>query len=451
MNRLPVILTGAVALIAGLFLVLFEPGFVTSASRHAFDVLLRATAQPPQANAVVMVDVDEESVSELGPWPWPRHILAELTDRLWKEGAAVVVFDIVFPEEDRTSPLVAEREWKKIFGRDVNVEGIPPGESDFDKVFAGALSRGRSILGCVMDVTDIPPTAAPADDLYRGRYFESGRSQREFLPQASGHVSSLAILRRSAAAEAFLNTMPESDNVIRRTPLIIACGTDRIYPAISLEAIRLLSDESTFQITYDKEAGRGVRDVRMHELVIPTDVNGMLALNFRSAPFPSVSASELLSGPIRADRFLNRIVFVSASAAGLRDLRTTPMGAEMPRIAVHATAVDNMLAGDMLREPRWAFHADLFAAAVTGIILIFLISRGHAWVGFLIALACMAMVWTASWWGLKAWRFVFVPGGIAIVAVVVFTSMTVVKMRLAKSNRRQIDATCSTPKGDLSD
>ena len=438
MNRLPVILTGIAALIASLFLMVFEPAFVSSVSRQAFDVLLRTTARPPQAHAVVMVDIDEESLSELGQWPWPRRILAELTDRLWKGGASVVVFDIVFPEEDRTSPLVAEREWRKVFGTEIRVQGIPSEKSNFDKEFAEALSRGSSILGCYMDLTAVPQTTASSDDLYRGRYFESGLSQRDLLPQALGIVSSLAAIRRSAASEAFFNTMPDSDNIIRRTPLIIAFGPDRIYPAMSIDAIRLLSDESTFRITYDNEAGRGVSDVRMHELVIPTDANGMLVLNFRSAPFPSVSAREVLASPITPDRFLNQIVFVGASAAGLRDLKATPMGAEVPGIAVHATAVDNMLAGDMLREPRWAFHANLLAAAVTGIILILLISHVRAWVGFFIAVACMVMVWAASWWCLKTWRFVFVPGGIVILTAVVYTLMTVVKFWLEERGRRRV-------------
>ena len=444
MNRLPVSLIGVAALIACLFLMLFEPAFLSSVSRQAFDVLLRSTAVPPRANAVTMVDIDEASLAELGQWPWPRRILAELTDRLWSEGAAVVVYDIVFPEEDRTSPLVAEREWRKVFGQDVNVEGISPEESNFDKDFSAALSRGRSILGCYMELVDEPQDSAPADDQYHGRYFEFGLSQRDLLPQASRMVSSLAVLRRSAASEAFFNTMPDADNIIRRTPLLIALGPDRVYPAMALEAIRLLSDEATFRITYDNEAGRGVSDVRMHELAIPTDANGMLVLNFRSSPFPSVSAREVLADPVKPDRFLNRIVFVGASAAGLRDLKATPMGAEVPGIAVHATAVDNMLADDMLREPRWAFHANLLVSALTGLLLVFLISRVRAWVGFFIALSCVAAAWSASWWCLKAWRFVFIPGGIAVLTAVVYTLMTVVKFWLEERGRRRVRAMFGT-------
>lgn len=444
MNRLPVILAGALALIAGLFLILFEPPAASSVSRQAFDALLRSSARPPQANAVTLVDIDEPSLAELGQWPWPRYILARLTDRLWKEGAAVVVFDVVFPEEDRTSPLVAEKEWARAFGQDVSVKGIPEGQSSFDKDFAEALSRGRSILGCYLNMEAGPRAQIPPDDLYRGHYFESGVPQSNFLPQASGIVNSLALLRRAAASEAFFNTLPDSDNIIRRTPLIVALGADRIYPAMSLEAIRLLSDESAFRITYDNEAGRGVCDVRMRELVIPTDANGMLVLNFRSAPFPSVSARDVLSGAVTPDSLRNRIVFVGASAAGLRDLKATPIAADVPGIVVHATAVDNMLAGDMLREPRWAFHANLLAAAFTGIILILLISRVRAWIGFFIALACAVLAWAASWWCLTAWNFVFVPGGIAIMTALIYTLMTVVKFWMEERGRRRVRAMFGT-------
>ena len=57
-------------------------------------------ADPP----VVIVDIDERSLKQLGQWPWPRTVVAQLVDRLREAGAAVIAFDVLFSEPDRTSP-----------------------------------------------------------------------------------------------------------------------------------------------------------------------------------------------------------------------------------------------------------------------------------------------------------------------------------------------------------
>ena len=61
------------------------------------------------APPVKVVDIDEDSLEILGQWPWPRTDLAKMTQRLAEAGALVIVFDVVFSEEDRTSPKISRR------------------------------------------------------------------------------------------------------------------------------------------------------------------------------------------------------------------------------------------------------------------------------------------------------------------------------------------------------
>ena len=82
MKRLPVVLTGVVALLACLLVILFEPEFLVSISRQGFDVFLRASAKPPQSDAVVLLDIDEESLSRYGQWPWPRRLLGRMVQEI---------------------------------------------------------------------------------------------------------------------------------------------------------------------------------------------------------------------------------------------------------------------------------------------------------------------------------------------------------------------------------
>src|SRR5258708_31942492 len=81
-----------------------DPFFVQALRLIAFDSYQRFSPQAFDANAPVrIVDIDERSLAEIGQWPWPRTVLADLAQKLTDKGAAAVAFDIVFAEADRTS------------------------------------------------------------------------------------------------------------------------------------------------------------------------------------------------------------------------------------------------------------------------------------------------------------------------------------------------------------
>ena len=88
---------------------------------------------------VRIVDIDEESLKQVGQWPWPRTILADLVDKLAADGAAAIGFDMVFPEPDRMSPANARHFWPQseaLASLKEQVEKLPSN----DQVFAAARS-----------------------------------------------------------------------------------------------------------------------------------------------------------------------------------------------------------------------------------------------------------------------------------------------------------------------
>jgi adenylate cyclase len=420
-------------------LVWLEPAPFAGLSHQIHDALLSAQAVPPRAGAVVMVDIDDASLSRLGQWPWSRRELGRLVDNLWRQGAAVVVFDMVFPEADRTSPILFESSLRREFGPGVAVTGIPSEALDHDTDFAAALARGRSLMGCYFAL------GAPhdgrgiiADAYHHGHCFETGRPQRDMLPQGITLIQSLPVLRSRATGEASFNTLADRDNVIRRTPLLVAYGPNRIYPALSLEALRLFRGASNIRVGYDNQLGRGVASVDVGGLSLPTDANGCLVLNFRSTPFPRISAWKVLDGGRDVAAVSNRVVLIGTSAAGLHDLKATPLASDLPGIEVHATALDNMLAGDALREPRWMFHANLLAVAVAGLAMIVLMASSRSWHAFIAAAGFIVMALATSTWALASYRLVVSPVGMAVGIILVYTSMTVVKYWQEERERHRI-------------
>ena len=440
MKKLPVMLTGVLALLACVALIYFEPPFLAAVSRQTFDIYLRTAAQAPQSGSVVLLDIDDLSLATYGQWPWSRRLLRRLTERLWEEGAAVVVYDIVFPEEDRTSPLVALQTWRREFGENISIDGLPDAAWNHDADFAAALAKGKSILGCFMEVVQEPLTEVDPnlDTLYRGRYFESGTPQPYMLLQARGVVHSIPELQRASQSTAFFNTTGDKDGIIRRTPMLCALGPMRIYPALSLEAVRLFKNVDKARITYDDKVFGGVQDIRLKDTTIPVDKNGSLVLNFRAASFPRVSAHTVLAGTVESGSLSNKIVFIGTSAAGLKDLVATAFRFETPGMEVHATAADNMLAGDMLREPRWMFYANLAGVLIMGFILIVFISEVRAWIGFFAALTSIVASFYGSFWLLKEHQLVVAPAEFALSVLLIYTFITVVKYWLEERDRRKV-------------
>jgi adenylate cyclase len=438
-KRLPLI-TGLILLVAGVVLYLYEPPFIAGLSRRVFDIFLEHNAKPVQTDVVAVIDIDDASLAKYGQWPWPRTRLAELVSTLWKNGAAVIVFDVIFIEPDRTSPAELSKHWKNDFGSDVTISGLSSNVWNFDALFAEALHGGASVLGCFMNGTTTPLAELPPEEtsFYRGYFFEKGQPARAWLPQAAASLQPLPELTKAAAGIAFINTLPDRDNIIRNTPLVFAYGPGRIYPSLSLEAIRLYAQAKKVGIIYDTAGADGVKYIQVLDVQIPTDAHGRLAVNYRSTRFPHYSVTEVLEETLPAGVLQDKILFVGTSAAGLQDLVSTPLTSEFPGVEVHATAVDNILADDILQEPRWMFAANLLAMLFGGLVVTLLVVYTPALLSFLVMLLADVSVLGTSYWVLHAKHLVLPPVETIMAWGLVFTGVIAVKYWQEEHGRKKV-------------
>ena len=104
---LPTSLVGSLIVLLLVALHLLNPAVIEAFRLKIFDELQTLYPRPPQSVVpVAIVDIDDASLAEIGQWPWPRSVFAELFGRLGELGAAVVACDILFAESDRYSPPV---------------------------------------------------------------------------------------------------------------------------------------------------------------------------------------------------------------------------------------------------------------------------------------------------------------------------------------------------------
>lgn len=440
MLKSPVIAVGLVLTVVCSLLYVYEPPLITTLSHRAYDTLLHYNHKPPQSDRVAIVDLDEESLQRYGQWPWPRYLVAELTDQIMDAGASVVAFDIVFAERDRTSPDTMVPALNDHFGLHGSLQEIPGGYRDFDTLLASSLARGKTVLGCWMHQAenDQPATDVIEDESYRGWFYSLGRGHiAEHIFQAERVTQSLPELRASAANSAFYNTVPHFDSIVRDQPLIWAYGEHRIYPTLALEAVRLDQDIQQVGIRHDET---GILGIQLGDRFVPTDATGRMMINYRTSTelhhgtrftsFPSFKAADVLEGNVEAEDLRGKIVLVGTSAPGLRDMRATPLTAQansyFSGVEINATIIDNLLTGDFLRHPTWMRSFDLAAIVLLGLTLTLVIYRQRSWFSFLVAAAALGFSISISLACFQLWHLVFTPVRLMVSIAIIYPTLTTV-------------------------
>src|SRR5215212_3267443 len=138
------------ALIGGAVLLRYtDPFFVRALRLIAFDNFQRLDPDTYDPNLPVrIVDIDEKSLSIIGQWPWSRTTVRDLLLGLTSKGAAVVAFDVLFAEPDRTS---IEAIVKQLPSREARaVAAAMEGQPSNDGQFAAALKDTPSVLSVAL-------------------------------------------------------------------------------------------------------------------------------------------------------------------------------------------------------------------------------------------------------------------------------------------------------------
>jgi len=342
---------------------LFFPGALTFLDLHVYDRYLTRERPVRQSGQVVIVDLDDESLARHGQWPWPRYRLALLLGQLRQGGARSVALDILFAEEDRTSPDLLKGQFKQELGIDVDFAGMPPQFANFDRLLARILRGGPFVLSMFLDLGGHGGTPTPAKDCQATPLavaVQGASPGQRGLPgviEARSMRCPLPVLVEAAPRLAFFNAVPDRDNVIRRAAAFIACD-GALYPSLGLAAVLRAYgvDHAAARVEDGQTVSLAVTLPGLGARTIPLDEGGTMLVNYRGpgGVFPRVSAADVMAGRVEKDFFKDRIVFLGTSAVGLLDLQATPFDASAPGVEVQATVADMVLTGDFLRRPGYA-------------------------------------------------------------------------------------------------
>ncbi|MDH3768326.1 MAG: adenylate/guanylate cyclase domain-containing protein [Gammaproteobacteria bacterium] len=385
----------------------FQLPFVETLERIASDIRLRATLPGGIDDRIVIADIDEKSLGDLGHWPWTRDKIAALVDTLFDHYQVNVVgFDMVFSEVDDSaglqvlqsldnSPVGKTDEYRLI------AEGLKP-QFAFDQRFAESLSGRNTVLGYVFDQDEdrtinlLPEPVTKIDDT-------SSEQLRLFKPK--GFSSNLGILQSNANSAGFFdNPNLDSDGQFRRAP-IFQLYKNGLYPSFALAVTRAALGNAQIDapIQNSRKGYTAIEQVQLGSLLIPVDHAASMPVPYRGGEgsFPYFSITDILKKTVPAEQLEDRIVLVGTTAPGLLDLRATPVSSSYPGVEVHANIVSGILDGRIPRRPAWVMALEMTVLVVLGALML-IVPRWLTpkWTIFLIA-GLSGLVIAGNFW---SWR-----------------------------------------------
>ena len=357
-----------------------------------YDARLRATMPGTLDERIVIVDIDEQSLAEVGRWPWSRNRLASLMDELLlRQQVALVGFDVVFGEADESSGVrqlrqLAAGALKDQPGFIARLAQLEP-RLDYDAAFARSMENRPVVLGYYFTsdrdgrVNGVLPAPVMQHESLQGRPIQ-------FLSW-NGYGANIAALAQAAPRAGFFNSITDADGVVRSMPLVAESG-GQYYESLALAMLRMRVGsprvEPGFPAASVLGGGNDSAYQRLESILltngnktlsIPVDERVATLVPFRGAGGPQggsfryISAADLLLGRLPAGALKEKIVLVGTTAPGLLDLRVTPVGETYPGVETHANVLSGLLDGRVMVKPDYARGFEIVMLLVTGLLLAF--------------------------------------------------------------------------------
>ena len=368
---------GYLALAAVLLIRILDPWPIETMRLKYFDTLLTLD-DPKVSELVALYDIDEEQLSIHGQWPWPRGELAWLNHQLKAQGAAAVVYTVLFPEADR-------------FGG--------------DEEFANSMAHIPTILSATTTVQTERQEGWHIGVSTMGPVMDHAITY-------PGIVPNIPLLQEHSVGTGVVSTAPEVDGLVRRVPMLVRVG-EALYPALGLDVLRVLVGDPSYQA---KASGEGLVAVRVPGFDrVDTDSQGRTWIKWNS----------------RFERKVkDRIVFVGVTAEGVSPMIPTPRGL-MHAHEIQASLLTSLIEGDSPKRPDWALGAEWMLLLVLGVAVIVCTRFLSApWVPAFILLSA-ALVASGSVWGYT--RFgLLLDAALPVVATILVGGVSVAQRMVAE-------------------
>jgi len=342
--------------LSGILLTLFlcfaafvDPGFLKSLEMKLLDWRFSFRGEKLHDSTVVIVTIDDKSLTKIGKWPWKRSVFADLVSVLTQSGAKVIGFDIYF-QKDSQKPI-----------------------DEDSRQFVSALQASRNVILPIyfnlnkMELSDIEGRISKKFTF--PKVSEAAVLKEYTFIKGYELFSSFSELNEAAFGLGHINLLPDPDGIARKEILALEYG-DQFFPSLGLRVMQKYFDTRGGVLELSGETG-----IRVGDTVIPVSpvpmggalVWGMKSVNYRGEyrAFTYHSVVDVLDQRFPTGAFKDKIVLIGATAAGLYDFISIPYSNVFPGVERHANVIDNILHNDFITTP---FGADFI---IVGLCLLF--------------------------------------------------------------------------------
>jgi adenylate cyclase len=369
-----------------------------------YDQAVRATLRPAASSRVAVVALDEASLARHGQWPWPRDRVAELVRRLFDEhGVRALAFDIVFAEPDRSDAEAIRQRLDAVPARPEDPLRTELGRLlqtlDRDATLAAVL-QGRPVVLGYYFTGDAARRAGALPEPFLPAAFADEMSLRP--EKGLGYGANLEPLTAAAGRAGHFNPSPDVDGVTRRVPLLVE-HDEMLYPSLALSVLGLLAGDGA-AVDFGREStldGSAVTEsLTVGPFRLPVDERARVLVPFfgASGSIPTVSAGDVLSAQVDPALLRGRVVFLGATAPGLKDARVTPVDPAQPGVELHASVVQGALDARLPSQPHYTTAAVLSTMWAVALVMGVGSRRLRLWSFGLTAVAMAAAVLGGAAW-----------------------------------------------------
>ena len=389
------ILWGLALTLAALFFYFTGTGLETAELKF-YDFRARLSAGTPAKADIAVIEINDDSISKIGRWPWPRSKIADMLVWLSSEPAkpSVIGLNILFSEPERNgdvqvadllrtkyTELLAQKKIRETGKESEFLRAVDQAKKAMDndaKLAEATAAAGNVVLPLIFD-TGIPSGKPKPEPGWMKRLAPSishKSASAEIPEEGSGITTPIDVLASSAAGAGHVNVFNDSDGTVRKEYPFLPYGQN-FYPSFAAEIVRVRLGLSPAQVTLSpgESAVFGKSVMRLDAAS-----SALIAFN-ESKAFKYYSFYDVMTGKVVPEAFKDKIVLVGLTAQGVGSLYVTPTDTAMPAVDLTANVVDNILSGRFISRPEWALPVELALIAIAGLFTAFVLPRLKAGMG----------------------------------------------------------------------
>ena len=333
----------SIVLLIFLFLIkIQDSNFVRKIENISYDAYQSFFIEKSDFDGVVIIDIDEKSIGEIGQFPWRRDVFADLIKKLDQYGVSVITFDVFFSEEDKQNP-------KKIL-EEFNIKNSTV--IDSDQKFLESIQSSNVVLPVLGDTSmyNRDNSSKPKTNI-----ISKGGDLLDYIYSFKNKITSLEKFNNAAKGVGTISYLDSSDAVLRSLPMFLKIGND-IWPSLSLETLRVLHGHKNILINSDQA---GINLIKTRKYQIEPDRNAIVHVNYKQFNKENyISAVDVLNQNINANKLRDKIVIIGSSAQGIFDFVKIPNGKVIPGVETHAHLIENIINNDFIFKNTYTTIAE---------------------------------------------------------------------------------------------